>query len=256
MRSVGSYFVSVGGRGHRRVPGVVERAEFGPAGIGHGPGGPIGRTRSGSSSTGCRADPFVKAPQYEGVASSQGWRSARAVLCSTRGDRRFCYSEATKVVSGTSGTNGQSRSPTSCTTTIWMNYETRVGEFQRSSQRTGHYDRATPSDEPLEFAEQRELHEALLDGYEAINSHFEDAFGDLMDLLMVQVRKPLTVRQFADAVGALVEGCSLRDRVTEGMANIMRATGPDGQMQEWTTFSIGLVALATEFFEPIPSTGP
>ena|SRR5665213_461124 len=25
-----------------------------------------------------------------------------------------------------------------------------VGEFQRSSQRTGHYDRATPSDEPLE----------------------------------------------------------------------------------------------------------
>jgi len=74
-----------------------------------------------------------------------------------------------------------------------------------------------------------------------------------MDLLMVQVRKPLTVRQFADAVGALVEGCSLRDRVTEGMANIIRATGPDGQMQEWTTFSIGLVALANEFFEPVPS---
>jgi hypothetical protein len=100
--------------------------------------------------------------------------------------------------------------------------------------------------------ERQELHEALVDEYEAINSHFEDAFENLMDLLMVRVRQPLTVRQFADAVGALVEGCSLRDRVTEGMANIMRPTGPDGQMQEWTTFSIGLVALATEFFEPIP----
>jgi len=104
--------------------------------------------------------------------------------------------------------------------------------------------------------EQRELHEALMDGYEVINSHFEEAFGALMDILMVRVREPLTVRQFADAVGALVEGCSIRDRVTEGMAHIMRPTGPDGQMQEWTTFSIGLVALATEFFEPIPSSGP
>ena len=103
-------------------------------------------------------------------------------------------------------------------------------------------------------AEQRDLHEALTDGYEVINHHFENAFGELMDILKVQVRKPLTVRQFADAVGALVEGCSLRDRVTDGMANIMRPTGPDGQMQEWTSFSIGLVALATEFFEPIPSS--
>lgn len=57
-------------------------------------------------------------------------------------------------------------------------------------------------------AEQLELHEALVEGYEAINSHFEDAFGVLMDLLKVRVREPLTVRQFADAVGALVEGCS------------------------------------------------
>jgi hypothetical protein len=100
--------------------------------------------------------------------------------------------------------------------------------------------------------EQQELHESLMEGYEAINSHFEEAFGVLMGILMVRIRKPLTVRQFADAVGALVEGCSLRDRVTDGMANIMRPTGPDGQMQEWTTFSIGLVALATEFFEPVP----
>ena len=104
--------------------------------------------------------------------------------------------------------------------------------------------------------EQQELHEALMKGYEVINRHFEEAFGALMGLLRVQVRKPLTVRQFADAVGALVEGCSLRDRVTEGMVNIMRPTGPAGEMQEWTTFSIGLVALATEFFEPIPSSGP
>ena len=103
-------------------------------------------------------------------------------------------------------------------------------------------------------SERLELHGALVDEYEAINGHFEAAFGHLMELLQVRVRKPLTVRQFADAVGALVEGCSLRDRVTEGMTSIMRGTGPSGEMQEWTTFSIGLVALANEFFEPIPSS--
>ncbi len=112
---------------------------------------------------------------------------------------------------------------------------------------------AASSDSPTE---RLELHEALVDEYEVINGHFEDAFEHLMDVLKVQVRKPLTVRQFADAVGALVEGCSLRDRVTEGMTSIMRPTGPNGQMQEWTTFSIGLVALANEFFEPVPSSSP
>ena len=106
---------------------------------------------------------------------------------------------------------------------------------------------AASSDSPTE---RLELYEALVDEYEAINGHFEDAFEHLMDLLKVQVQKPLTVRQFADAVGALVEGCSLRDRVTEGMTSIMRPTGPNGQMQEWTTFSIGLVALGNKFSSP------
>jgi hypothetical protein len=99
--------------------------------------------------------------------------------------------------------------------------------------------------------ERRQLQSALTRGYEAVNRQSEAAFGDLMGLLAIRARAPLTVRQFSDAVGALAEGCSLRDRVNEDMAGIMRPTGPDGQEQEWTVFAIGLAALADEFFEPV-----
>ena len=37
-----------------------------------------------------------------------------------------------------------------------------VGEFQRSPQRTGHDDRVTPSDEPLEALENRHPEEPML----------------------------------------------------------------------------------------------
>ena len=100
---------------------------------------------------------------------------------------------------------------------------------------------------------QQRLHAALMEGYEALNEQFEKAFGNLMALLGVRVRAPLTVRQFASAVGSLAEGCSLRDRVDDQMAGVLRPTGPKGEDQEWTVFSIGLEALAHQFFEPDPA---
>lgn len=96
---------------------------------------------------------------------------------------------------------------------------------------------------------EEKLHSALMEGYEGLNRQFEEVFGFLMPLLGVHLREPLTVRQFANAVGALAEGCSLRDRVDREMRGIVRRTGQHGEEEEWTVYGLALEALAYEFFE-------
>ncbi len=58
------------------------------------------------------------------------------------------------------------------------------------------------------------------------------------------------------AIGALAEGCSLRQRLDPEMLGILRPTGPDGEDQEGTVFAIGLEALPRQFFEPDPEWRP
>lgn len=108
---------------------------------------------------------------------------------------------------------------------------------------------ATSSDVPDRH--QRVL-STLMESYDTINKQGEEAFGGLMTLFGYRVKEPLTVPQFLNAVGALSEGCSLRDRVDAKMLGILRPTGPDGEEQEWTIFGIGLHALVLEFFELDP----
>ncbi len=109
---------------------------------------------------------------------------------------------------------------------------------------------ATSSDLPDRY--QRVL-SALMQSYDAINQEGEEAFGSLMNLFGYRIKKPLTVPQFLNAVGALSEGCSLRDRVDTKMLGIVRPTGPQGEDQRWTIFGIGLHALVLEFFELDPN---
>ena len=109
---------------------------------------------------------------------------------------------------------------------------------------------ATSSDLPDRY--QRVL-SALMQGYDAINQEGEEAFGSLMTLFGYRIKQPLTVPQFLNAVGALSEGCSLRDRVDNKMLGIVRPTGPHGADQQWTIFGIGLHALVMEFFELDPN---
>ena len=54
------------------------------------------------------------------------------------------------------------------------------------------------------------------------------------------------------STGALIEGCVLRQVGAEDLPLIQRPTGPDGALQEWTLFAVGLEALALQFFEPDP----
>ncbi len=108
---------------------------------------------------------------------------------------------------------------------------------------------ATSSDIPDRH--QRVL-STLMQSYDAINEEGEEAFGGLMSIFGYRIKEPLTIPQFLNAVGALSEGCSLRDRVDTKMLGIVRPTGPQGENQSWTIFGIGLHALVLEFFEPDP----
>ncbi len=112
-----------------------------------------------------------------------------------------------------------------------------------------------PPDEQSALYQQR-IRAALLEGYTGFTQLWADAYRALADLLGMRVKPPLTFRQLSVAVGALVEGCSLRQRVDEEMEGILRPTGPGGEDQEWTLFAIGLDALVGTFLELDPDWAP
>jgi hypothetical protein len=103
---------------------------------------------------------------------------------------------------------------------------------------------------------QRRIRAALLEGYKGFTTLWEDAYAGLAALLGMRVRAPLTLRQLSVAVGALAEGCSLRQHVDPDLGVILRPTGPRGEEQEWTLFAIGLEALLIQFLEPDPDWSP
>ncbi len=103
----------------------------------------------------------------------------------------------------------------------------------------------------------RRVRRALLDGYETTTDLWVGLHGTMASYLGFRVRAGLTLRQFTVSVGALVEGCALREGAERGAAPILRPTGPGGALQEWTLFGVGLEALAMQYLEPDPDwTGP
>ena len=97
---------------------------------------------------------------------------------------------------------------------------------------------------------------ALLEGYESVTELYEQTYLALFELLGLRIRPPFTIRHFTVAVGALAEGCTLRNRVDAEMEGIVLPSGPDGDDQEWTVFGIGLEALARRFLELDPDWTP
>ncbi len=93
---------------------------------------------------------------------------------------------------------------------------------------------------------------ALAESYERATSIWEEAVALMTAYFGLRLRPPLTVRQFTVAAGALSEGCSLRRRLDDEMTRIRRPTGPNGEVQEWTIYGIGLEALVDRFFEDDP----
>jgi len=96
------------------------------------------------------------------------------------------------------------------------------------------------------------VRQALVDGYEATTDLWMGLHGAMIDALGLRLRPPFTLRQFTVSVGALVEGCALRERTERAPATVVRPTGPGGAPQEWTLFGVGLEALAHQYLEPDP----
>jgi hypothetical protein len=112
----------------------------------------------------------------------------------------------------------------------------------------------TSSDRP---AVPDRIERALAAGYQSFTAHFEKTYLAMADYVGIRLKGPLTIRQFTIAVGALAEGCVLRTRVdADNMEGLRLPTGPEGELQEWTLFSIGLDALVRQFFELIPDWDP
>ena len=96
------------------------------------------------------------------------------------------------------------------------------------------------------------IRQALVGGYELDTEQWGELHAALAAHLGLRLRAPLTLRHFTVAVGALVEGCALRQIVAEDLTLIERPTGPGGADQPWTLFGVGLEGLALEFFELDP----
>lgn len=109
---------------------------------------------------------------------------------------------------------------------------------------------------------QQRLERAVLWSYEATTEHMERIYASMLDLVGYRLRPDLTMRQFTNAAAAITEGCVIRERFeAPHMSGIKRATGQDGEEQEWTLIGLGVNALAQEFFEldsdwlPVPADG-
>lgn len=99
--------------------------------------------------------------------------------------------------------------------------------------------------------------DALRTGYESVTQRFELAYARMLSSFGFRLRHPLTLRQLTVATGALAEGCVLRYGVDEASTrSIIRPTGPNGEDQEWTLFSVGIEALLNAFVEIDPDWDP
>ena len=104
--------------------------------------------------------------------------------------------------------------------------------------------------------QQKRIRAALADGYSSVSKFWGEHFAVLMDVLGFRIRHPWTMDQFAMAVIAYSEGCSLRQRTSDHIEMISRPTDPNGEDQEWSLFAVGLEALVHQFLEPDPEFTP
>jgi hypothetical protein len=86
--------------------------------------------------------------------------------------------------------------------------------------------------------------------YEEFASRWDFVFTQTFAVVGIRLRRGLTVRQLSMLAISLTEGFSIWDRVDPTMTrHILRPTGPDGEKQEWTLFSLGLEGLVWQFAE-------
>ena len=79
----------------------------------------------------------------------------------------------------------------------------------------------------------------------------------ILESIGYRVRPGFTVSHFAMLAGALAEGVALRSKFDpDYRAETDLTLRPDGEVEGWSLFSVGLVALVDQYFEPDPDFDP
>lgn len=78
-------------------------------------------------------------------------------------------------------------------------------------------------------------------------------FDHLISIFGLRPRESLTMHDFGVLVSATIEGTALRQHVEPRLANMKRATGPDGQLQAWNAAATVIEGLLVIWFERDPS---
>jgi hypothetical protein len=100
------------------------------------------------------------------------------------------------------------------------------------------------------FDHRKRIVAALVEGYDTFNSRIEAVYEALTQILGLRLRENFTFRQFTVAIDSLGQGSGLRDRIDDAhKVPVVRATGPDGEPQEWTLFGVAFEAIVNQFFE-------
>jgi hypothetical protein len=93
---------------------------------------------------------------------------------------------------------------------------------------------------------------ALEQGHDRATQAFVEVFDDVRRRLGYEMRDPFSVQQFAVAVCALAEGITLKHRFSpDGVRSSERPTAPDGAMQTWSLFGVGMEGLVSVFLAPL-----
>jgi hypothetical protein len=103
----------------------------------------------------------------------------------------------------------------------------------------------------------KRIEAALLAGYQSFAERIEEVYQGMTAVVGFRLRQQLTIRQFSTAADSLGQGFGLRSRIDVSATElIFRSPGPDGGLQEWTTFAIAFEALVFHFFEIDPNWAP
>ena len=113
------------------------------------------------------------------------------------------------------------------------------------------------------LADDSDAHEALAhsvtESYSSLTDDFIEIFRGVFDQLGLRIRSDLFTSTddahvvFTKLTTAMSEGVSLRRRFDESeLPELELRTGPDGSLQTWHPFAVGLLALLTLFVEVDP----
>jgi len=96
--------------------------------------------------------------------------------------------------------------------------------------------------------------------FDALHTSLEEAtrrdaefFGAAFRSFGLRVRSPFTLRQFVLLLSAFTQGAGIRERLDGAMTErVDRPTGPNGEHEAWSLFTVGLAALAMALVERDP----